>query len=38
MYLNGELGPGELSSAANPSALPSQVVYFSDNKASAAKG
>ena len=37
MYLNGELGPGELSSAANPSVLPSQVVYFGDNKAYAAR-
>lgn len=36
-YLNRELGPGVLSSAANPSVLPSQVVYFSDNKAYVAK-
>lgn len=37
MYLNGELGPGELSSSANLSVLPSQVVYFGDNNAYAAR-
>lgn len=30
-------GPGELSAAANPSVLPSQVVCFSDNKAYVAR-
>ena len=37
MYLNGEQGPGELSSAANSSVLPSQVVYFGNNKAHVAR-